>query len=156
MSTTATPAGPAGPNCDRSPDLPGPYAAGVTTVVLERQTEAGPRLLVTEVWYPATPAKDAPLDRYDADDLLSAEARTKIALPAEAAELEQPAREGGRPEDVALLEGGALAQVEHGVGRAATHQRCDLAGQDHERSPWFDLCCQGAYHTLPALRVTIG
>lgn len=57
------PAPPARP--DQSvPDRPGPYAVGVTTTEIDDGSDAH-RTLPIEIWYPASPARDAPTEVYE-------------------------------------------------------------------------------------------
>lgn len=44
-----------------APDAPGPYRIGVTTMEVDDGTG---RILPVEIWYPAEPAMDAPVERY--------------------------------------------------------------------------------------------
>ena len=50
--------------------------------------------------------------------------------------LEEPPRQARGPEDVALLIGAPLAEVEHRVGRVALHQGFELGRRDHGRGPF--------------------
>ena len=142
--------GPAGPTCDRNPDAPGPYAVGVTTLELSVTRTGVVRKLVTEVWYPAVPARGATHDRYYSADLVTAEAAAIVVSPVPEEGMEQEAFR-----DVPLAKGTPFPLVvfSHGNGGVrfqsytltsylASHGYV-VAAPDHPGDTLSDLILQG-------------
>jgi predicted dienelactone hydrolase len=75
---------PAGPSAAPDPSRPGPFAVGVRTLALSDPARPGPdgapRLLTTEVWYPAAEsARGGPGVAYDVTPLLTEDQRRQVA-----------------------------------------------------------------------------
>ena len=80
----ALPFAAAGPDSAPDPAQPGPYPVGVRTLRIEdggrRKPDGSPRVLVTEVWYPALQSsRGGAGESYDIRTLLTDEQRAKVA-----------------------------------------------------------------------------
>ncbi len=74
---------PAGPEAAPDPSTMGPFPVGVRTMVFKdtnrRKEDGSPRLIVTEIWYPATEAaRGQPGETYDLVPLLTEEQQKQI------------------------------------------------------------------------------